>query len=116
MSLPSCGPCRQRGRRSKRRPSFIFSLGKNSAGSDSKLAARVHPHARVTLSGDASRLSTPRRRDAINVATLGTVRGMEITVFYKVNADNTVTARTPTGVRTYSDWASFIQAAKTRRW
>jgi hypothetical protein len=41
---------------------------------------------------------------------------MEITLFYKVNADNTVTARTPTGVRTYSDWASFIQAAKTRRW
>ena len=34
---------------------------------------------------------------------------MEITLFYKVNADNTVTARTPTGVRTYSDWASLIQ-------
>ena len=35
---------------------------------------------------------------------------------HKVNADNTVTARTPTGVRTYSDWASFLQATKTRRW
>ena len=37
-------------------------------------------------------------------------------VRYKVNADNTVTAWTPTGERTYSNWASFHQATKTRRW
>ena len=37
-------------------------------------------------------------------------------VRYKVNADNTVTAWTPTGERTYSSWASFHQATKTRRW
>jgi len=37
-------------------------------------------------------------------------------VRYKVNDDNTVTAQTPTGERTYSNWDSFHQAVKTRRW
>jgi hypothetical protein len=35
---------------------------------------------------------------------------------HKVNDDNTVTARTPMGERTYSNWELFLRATKTRRW
>jgi hypothetical protein len=37
-------------------------------------------------------------------------------VRYKVNADHTVTAGTPVGERTYSNWDSFFHATKKRRW
>ena len=37
-------------------------------------------------------------------------------VRYKINDDDTVTAGTPMGERTYSNWDLFLQATKKRRW